>query len=47
MQQKIEKMVQSMAVMERNIYTYDENERRQLPEPGMLVSAKAYPSGNS
>ena len=42
LQQEIEKMVQSKAVMERNIHAYDENENWQLPEPGALMSAKAY-----
>ena len=42
LQQEIEKMVQSKAVMERNIHAYDEDERWQLPEPGALMSAKAY-----
>ena len=42
LQQEIEKMVQSKAVMERNIHAYDEDENWQLPEPGALMSAKAY-----
>lgn len=42
LQQEIEKIVQSKAVMERNIHAYDEDERWQLPEPGALMSAKAY-----
>ena len=42
LQQEIEKMVQSKAVMERNIYAYDEDEKWQLPEPAALMSAKAY-----
>ena len=42
LQQEIEKMVQSKAIMERNIHAYDEDERWQLPEPGALMSAKAY-----
>ena len=42
LQQEIEKMVQSKAVMERNIHAYDEDEKWQLPEPGALMSAKAY-----
>ena len=42
MQQDIEKMVQSKAVMERNIHAYDEDEKWQLPEPAALMSAKAY-----
>ena len=42
LQQEIEKMVQSKVVMERNIHAYDEDENWQLPEPGALMSAKAY-----
>ena len=42
LQQEIEKMVQSKAVMERNIHAYDEDEKWQLPEPGALMSAKNY-----
>ena len=42
LQQDIEKMVQSKAVMERNIHAYDEGEKWQLPEPAALMSAKAY-----
>ena len=42
LQHEIEKMVQSKAVMERNIHAYDEDEKRQLPEPGTLTSAKNY-----
>ncbi len=42
LQQEIEKKVQSKAVMERNIYAYDEDEKWQLPEPAALMSAKAY-----
>lgn len=42
LQQEIEQMVQSKAVMERNIHAYDEDEKWQLPEPGALMSAKAY-----
>ena len=40
LQQDIEKMVQSKAVMERNIHAYDEDEKWQLPEPAALMSAK-------
>ena len=40
--QEIEKIVQSKAVMERNIHAYDEDEKWQLPEPAALMSAKAY-----
>ena len=42
LQQDIEKMVQSKAVMERNIHAYDEDEKWQLPETAALMSAKAY-----
>ncbi len=42
LQQEIEKMVQSKAVVERNIHAYDEDEKWQLPEPVALMSAKAY-----
>ena len=35
-------MVQSKDVMERNIHAYDEDTKWQLPEPGSLMSAKAY-----
>ena len=42
LQQETDKIVQSKAVMERNIHAYDEDERWQLPEPGALMSAKAY-----
>lgn len=41
LQQEIEKIVQSKAVMERNIHAYDEDEKWQLPEPAALMSAKA------
>ena len=39
---EIEKMAQSKATLERNIYAYDEEEKWQLAEPGTLMSAKAY-----
>lgn len=42
LQQEINKMVQSKEVMERNIHAYDEDVKWQLPEPGALMSAKAY-----
>lgn len=42
LQQEINKMVQSKEVMERNIHAYDEDVKWQLPEPGTLMSAKAY-----
>ena len=42
LQHEIDKMVQSKEVMERNIHAYDEDVKWQLPEPGTLMSAKAY-----
>ena len=42
LQQEINKIVQSKEVLERNIHTYDEDVKWQLPEPGVLMSAKAY-----
>ena len=42
LQQEINKIVQSKEVMERNIHVYDEDVKWQLPEPGALMSAKAY-----
>ena len=35
-------MVQSKEAMERNIHVYDEDAKWQLPEPGMLMTAKFY-----
>ncbi len=42
LQQELNKMAQSKEVMERNIHVYDEDAEWQLPEPGTLMSAKAY-----
>ena len=42
LQKEINKMAQSKAVMERNIHAYDEDAKWQLPEPGMLMTAKSY-----
>ena len=42
LQQEFNKMVQSKEIMERNIHAYDEDTKWQLPEPGALMSAKAY-----
>lgn len=39
---EIKKTFQSKTTLERNIYAYDEEEKWQLPEPGALMSAKAY-----
>lgn len=42
LQREVDKMVESKEVMERNIHAYDEELRWELPEPGALMSAKAY-----
>lgn len=42
LQQEVKKMLNSKEIMERNIHAYDEDKEWQLPEPGMLMSAKAY-----
>lgn len=42
LQQEVEKMLNSKENMERNIHAYDEDVKWQLPEPGALISAKAY-----
>ena len=42
LQRELNKMVQSKEVMERSIHAYDEDVKWQLPEPGALMSAKAY-----
>jgi len=42
LQQEIEKMVDSKAVIEQNIHAYDEDEKWQLPQPGVLMSANSY-----
>lgn len=42
LQQEIDKMIQSKEAMERNVRAYDEDEKWYLPEPGALMSAKAY-----
>lgn len=47
LQQEINKMVQSKEIMERNIHAYDEDAKWQLPEPGALMSAKAYRDKNA
>ncbi len=47
LQREIEKMADSKMVMERNIRTYEEEEKWQLPEPGALMSAKAYREKNA
>ena len=47
LQQEIEKMSDSKAVIERNIHAYDENKEWQLPEPGALMSAKSYRDKNA
>lgn len=47
LQQDIEKMVDSKTVLERNIHAYDEDAKWQLPEPAVLMSAKAYREKNA
>ena len=42
LQQEIEKIADSKVVLERNIHSYDEDAKWQLPEPGTLMSAKTY-----
>lgn len=42
LQQDIENMACSKAVIERNVKVYDENRNWQLSEPGTLMSAKFY-----
>ena len=42
LQQEIEKMADSKVVLERNIHSYDEDTKWQLPEPSTLMSAKTY-----
>lgn len=42
LQQEIEKMADSKVVLERNIHSYDEDAKWQLPEPSTLMSAKTY-----
>lgn len=42
LQKEIEIMVDSKTALERNVRVYDEDKQWQLPEPGMMQSAKAY-----
>ncbi len=42
LQQEIEKMADSKVILERNIHSYDEDAKWQLPEPSTLMSAKTY-----
>jgi hypothetical protein len=42
LQREIEKMVNSKAVIERNVHVYDEDEEWQLPEPGIFMNANSY-----
>lgn len=42
LQMEIKRMNDSKMVIERNTYAYDEDAEWQLPEPGILMSAKAY-----
>lgn len=47
LQKEINKMAQSKEVMERNIHAYDEDAKWQLPEPGILMTAKSYREKNA
>ena len=47
LQQDIEKMADSKATLERNIHAYDEDAKWQLPEPAVLMGAKAYREKNA
>ncbi len=42
MQRELEKMVNSKVIIERNVHAYDEDDKWQLPEPGVLMSANSY-----
>jgi len=42
LQREIEKMVDSKAVIEQNIHAYDEDDKWQLPEPGIFMNANSY-----
>lgn len=39
---EIEKMADSKAVIEQNIHAYDEDDKWQLPEPGIFMNANSY-----
>ena len=47
LQQEVEKMADSKVILERNIHSYDEDAKWQLPEPVTLMSAKAYREKNA
>jgi len=42
LQREIEKMADSKAVIEQNIHAYDEDDKWQLPEPGIFMNANSY-----
>jgi len=42
LQREFEKMVDSKAVIEQNIHAYDEDDKWQLPEPGIFMNANSY-----
>lgn len=42
LQQEVEKITKSKGVMERSIRAYDEEEKWQLSEPGVFMTAKVY-----
>jgi len=47
LQNEVERMADSKIVLERNIHAYDEDDKWQLPDPGMLMSAKTYREKNA
>ncbi|MCM1491756.1 MAG: plasmid recombination protein, partial [Muribaculaceae bacterium] len=47
LQKEINKMAQSKETMERNVHIYDEDAKWQLPETGMLMTAKSYREKNA
>ncbi len=47
LRREIEKVADSKMVIERNIRAYEEENKWQLPEPGALMSAKAYREKNA
>lgn len=42
LQEEIERKVTSKNVIERNVHAYDEDDKWQLPEPSVLMSANSY-----
>jgi len=42
LQREIERMADSKVTIERNIHAYDEDEKWQLPEPGLFMNANSF-----